>query len=191
MPLAISPHFTNEHFREPLSIGDKISLFSDRVRGWQLDIAQYLESHPHAGFGILSIISSYFEMIAKYEDGQTSITASKKYFKQGVRLVLEPNTDPAELPIPETVLDLLYNEVRCGMYHAGITGPSVQLNKDLPAPLGFREGTLTVNTDLLVLTLQDHFSRYLTRLLDPANQRLRDNFEKRFDAGHRGKRLGQ
>lgn len=189
MPLAISPHFTTEHFREPLSIEDKISLFSDRVRGWQLDIAEYLESHPHAGFAILSIVSSYFEMFAKYEAGYTLETASKKYFKEGLKSVLGPHTQPTG-SIPDRALSLLYEEVRCGMYHAGITGPRVRLSGSTAAAIVLQGEAVTVNPHQLVMILQDHFSRYVSQLLDPANDQRRRNFEARFDAAHVGKHLG-
>jgi hypothetical protein len=191
MTLAISPHFTDHHFQTPLRIEDKIALFADRVRGWQLDIAQSLESHHHAGFAVLAIVSSYFEMISKYERGHMSNKNSKAHFKLGVRSVLELHLS-GESTLPDYLIDLLYEEVRCGMYHAGMTGPRVRISDAPGIPMiQLDQFGLTLDPHQLVRALQEHFSGYVARLNDPANVTLRRNFEKRFDAGHAGKRLGR
>ena len=192
MPVAISPHFTTEHFEESLSVEDRVMLFADRVRGWQLDIADWLQSHPHAGFAILAIVSSYFEMIAKYEAGHTSDTASRQYFKRGVKSVLGPHTEPSGASIPDRLLNLLYDEVRCGMYHAGITGPRVRISGDRSVPAVALDGNgITLNPHELVRILQDHFSQYVVRLLDSSNDELRANFKACFDRSVSGKRIGR
>ena len=190
MAFAISPHFTTQHFQEPLSLESKLGIFSDRVRGWQLDIAASLQSEPHAGFAILAIVSSYFEMIARYEAGDTSRTNPKGFFRQGVRSVLESYVEPRGSSIPLRQIDLLYEEVRCGMYHAGITGSSIRLKGEGPV-IVIDGATLTINPNELVAILQDHFSRYCARLLDASETDLRAAFEARFDHSTAGKSLGQ
>ena len=74
----ISPNYFNTDFSWPLSIDDKITVFCDRIYGWQLDIAdqiinyrkgsndEIIEGLPHAGYAVLHLVLSYFEMIAKY-----------------------------------------------------------------------------------------------------------------------------
>jgi hypothetical protein len=189
-PLAISPHFTTAHFTGPLNTDQKIQLFADRVRGWQLDIAQSLDAHPHSGFAVLSIVASYFEMIAKYEDGYLDRHRSEEYFNRGVRSVLEPHIQPEGSTISDETLHILYDEVRCGMYHAGMTGPRVVITRN-PAVGIMREdhGHLVINPYALVEVVQTHFSNYVVSLNDPTNADLRENFERRFDAGHIGKRM--
>ena len=71
----IGPHFRSDFFGErypdSLSLEDKIAIFSDGVRGWQLDVAdKVLRQDRHSGFAALSIVISYFEMIARYEGGK-------------------------------------------------------------------------------------------------------------------------
>jgi hypothetical protein len=191
MTMAISPHFTNQHFAEPLSLEDKVAIFADRVRGWQLDIAQFLDLHPHSGFAVLAIVSNYFEMIAKYQDGNTSRHLSEAYFGRGLRSVLEP-LDSESSSLPDELVHTLYDEVRCGMYHAGMTGPRVVISRN--PEIGVLRGTpgrVEINPYRLVDILQMHFSSYVASLLDPANAERRHNFEKRFDAGHTGKRMGR
>ena len=183
----ISPHFTRDQFTAPLSLEDRVLIFADRVRGWQLDVAERLGADPHAGFAVLAIVGSYFELIAKYSEGYVRADASKHHFKLGARLVLEPqSTMPGELP--DSILDLLYDEVRCGMYHGGMTGPRIRLQGGSEVQLLTIDGDhVTIDPAQLVRALQDHFSRYVKQLSDPNNQLLRDNFRSRFDAGVRGK----
>jgi hypothetical protein len=84
----ISPHYQQTDFPSGLSLDQKIEVFADRVRGWQLNIAQKCrETSQHSGYGVLHIITSYFEMIAKYEDGFAAKGNSEDYFKKGVLLV--------------------------------------------------------------------------------------------------------
>ena len=93
----ISPSFQVTDFRQPLSISDKIAIFEDRTIGWKLDIADQVingrkrsdgseERSPilHSGFATLEIVFSYFEMIAKYEDGFAQKGGSRKFFELGV-----------------------------------------------------------------------------------------------------------
>ena len=61
--------------REPWSIDDKIRLFECRVEVWQLGVAvailRQIEASEqpsiwsHAAYGLVSILTSYFEMIGK------------------------------------------------------------------------------------------------------------------------------
>ena len=69
MPSFISRNYTTQHFPNgPQTIDDRILLFTDRVRGWQLDPAiRCIRNDPHAGFAALHIIVSYFEVIGMLE----------------------------------------------------------------------------------------------------------------------------
>jgi hypothetical protein len=90
MPKAISEHFTDEQFTPPASLEEKVAIFADRVWGWQLNVADRMRADAHAGFAILAVVASYFEMIAKYQEGFVGPGASKDHFKKGVQSVLTP-----------------------------------------------------------------------------------------------------
>jgi len=84
----LSPSYQDTDFPLPHSLDTKITLFEDRVLGWKLDIADQIinggqekSSIRHSGFAVLDIVFSYFEMIAKYEDGFTG-RKSEEYFKK-------------------------------------------------------------------------------------------------------------
>jgi len=80
-------------------LNKKIDIFYEKLWGWTLypaylmmkggkshDGARDVTSTPHAGFACLQVVLSYFEMIAKYVDGDMS-DKSKESFVRGVRFV--------------------------------------------------------------------------------------------------------
>jgi hypothetical protein len=85
--------------------------------------------------------------------------------------------------IPDEMIDLLYDEVRCGMYHAGMTGPRVEISAAPGIPLiGLGGSRIVIDPHQVVGVLGNHFSTYVVSLLNPANTQLRANFRARFDA---------
>ena len=181
MSIAISPRHTTDDFPNGLRLEDKIEVFIARVEGWHLGPANEMvqKQIAHRAFAILSIITSYFEMIAKYRDGFAAEGRSGHYFKEGLREVFPTMA----LPANEAILDALYDNVRNGLYHAGMTRAGVLLTNDISHSVGFHSaaGTLVINPDILVSDLQIHFARYAAELRDPVNSGFRTNFEKRFD----------
>ena len=176
----ISPNFQDVDFPSGMSIDHKIEVFADRVKGWQLDIAQQcIDNIRHSGFAVLHIVASYFEMIAKFRDGFAKDGKSKEYFKKGIYSVF-PALDQ-QPGVSDRLLNKLYEEVRCGLYHGGITGPNIMLTGEYDAAIVFsRDEKVVINPDKLVPALQQHFQSYIRELRDSRNQSLRGNFEARF-----------
>lgn len=203
----ISPAYQEGDFVYPLSLDDKITLFEDRMRGWKLDIADQMingrrrqdgssEQPPlqHSGYAILDIVTSYFEMISKYENGFAMPGDSESYFKRGVHSVFPvlqevPPALGALSPVGEVesivhaILDILYEGVRCGLYHSGITKGRVMLTGDIQAPMAYDPQVhgLMINPGLLVRRLKTHLADYVERLRDVRNTALRTKFEARYD----------
>lgn len=188
MPNAISRHFNDELLSRLLTLNDKIILFADRVNGWQLDIAEQVIATPHAGFAALSIVGSYFEMIGSYLSGKASVGASAKAFERGLRAVLDPHKDSSAAEVPEAVyralIQALYVDVRCGLYHAGITGPNILLRiaDDMPI-VGIEDGRVLLDPRKLIEAVRFHFMSYVQMLMNPdvRYDDLRSRFERRFD----------
>ena len=97
----VSRNFSRSHFPEKYKdwkVEDKIKLFIDKVKYWQLDIADKLingytieektkiPSIPHSGYATLSILSSYFEMFGKYYYGFIPEKTDYSYKRQSGRL---------------------------------------------------------------------------------------------------------
>lgn len=63
MPTCISPKYTDQTFGSNPTIEDKILVFENRVLGWNIAPAKSLNSVPHAGYAIVSILFSYFDCL--------------------------------------------------------------------------------------------------------------------------------
>ncbi len=163
-------------------------VFADQVFGWQLDVAEDLKTHPHAGFAILAIVLSYFETIAKFEAGDPA-RRSKVRFKEGIQSVIGPLATAAQLDIPSELLDALYEDVRGGMYHSSITSEKIMLSSDPDALFQWDGTLLVINPHHLVDVIRRHFAKYVGCLMssDTANAELPDNFEKVFHTRSGGK----
>ncbi|MBN1991948.1 MAG: hypothetical protein JW953_04545 [Anaerolineae bacterium] len=181
--LAISPHYNNTDFPSGLTLDDKIEVFADRVRGWQLEVAQEVSDKlGYSGFAVLHIVMSYFEMIAKFREGFTERGKSRHFFREGIYWVF-PELQDHLSELSDTVLDQLYEEVRCALYHGGITAHTVMLTGDIETALAFSEdGSLVViNPHRLVPALSAHFEAYVHDLGNPKKDELRRKFEARFN----------
>jgi len=203
----ISPSYQDSDFPMPHSIDTKITLFEDRALGWKLDIADQIingkkqtdgsEERPpiqHSGYSVLDIVFSYFEMIAKYEDGFTKPRDSERYFKLGVYSVF-PELNNIPMPVTplssvgnvvslvDHVLDLMYDGIRCGLYHSGITNGKIMLTGEIQTPMAFdlQYQVLIVNPHLLVPKLKTNLKNYVSQLRDVNNTDPRTKFEARYD----------
>lgn len=185
----VSPNYRDTDFFRPLSLDDKITIFTDRISGWQLEIAEKCINGEKdssgnivtqllvgAGFATLSIVLSYFEMIAKYQDGYRNTNRSKQYFKKGVRSVF-PILGTYSQAIVNNLLNALYKGARCGLYHNAITNSKILLTGDVSYPLGYDSSThrLIINPHLLVPALKSHLANYERESRNNTNVQLRQN----------------
>ncbi len=191
----ISPNYQHTDFEWPLKFDDKVKLFFDRVSGWQLDIADLCvnggkdlggivhEPIRGAGFGALFISFSYFELIARYEAGSIKKGESRNYFKRGVFSVFPSLKKEKDQGLIDSLLDVLYENARCGLYHHGMTGKGIVLTGEIEQPIISTSNPkqLIINPHLLVPVLKSHLVSYIEQLRDPAKNLQRHNFEKRFD----------
>ena len=83
MATQISRKYSSDDFGGKPDLDQKILIFEDRVLWWQLEIAEELhrlieapenngKTLQHAAFALISILFSYFEMIAQYQKGESS-----------------------------------------------------------------------------------------------------------------------
>lgn len=179
--MAISRHHLWAEFPPKPTIENKIVIFADRVRGWQLYPAEeVIEIIPHSGFIVLYSLMHYFEMIGKYITGFEGERGSKKYFKIGFKNAAS-YLGPGVQDLSEADLDNVYKEVRNALYHTGLTGHGVVLTGDADNSIEVKNADIIVNPHRLVVSLHRHFDAYLERLHNPDELVLRQNFEKRFD----------
>ena len=174
------------------TLDQKIEIFSERVLGWQIDVAEEMsrqffealamsdEGKPmrHCGFAVVSVIFSYFETIAQYLQGASSHRQSVDFFECGFRSVY-----PAS-GFDEYQIRTIYANIRCGMYHSGLTRPGVNIYEGHRPTVQYdSEGRLLLNPFTLIQDVKQHFFDYVARLRNGSEPELRQRFETVFDWG--------
>ncbi len=188
----------SDEFPLPWTFEQKVDIFYHRVLGWQLHIADIaanggkpfsekndtdeLKSIRHSGFAILQICLSYFETIGKYQETNRQETSPTEFFKQGVHAVF-PSLGKEDERHANMFLAMLYEGGRCGLYHSSMTMPGIFLGNCNSAMLFKLNPSphLIISPELLPKALKRHLDIYCSELLKKENQKLRYNFETRFD----------
>jgi hypothetical protein len=186
----VSPHYRRCDFPgEGLTEEHEVSVFADRVWGWQLDVAvRLLEADRHSDYAVLAIVASYFEMIGKHLEGFEGHGASEKHFLIGFRDVF------ADRPPEETerIGGRIYEAVRCGLYHDGVTGAGIAVaGRD--DPHGYKEQPdadgnveLMIKPGAILDRVRLHFASYVGELLADPKSDKRARFLRRFRSVHGG-----
>lgn len=187
MPHFVSRKYVNTDFSSPPTLDEKIEVFEDRVLGWHIEIAQELRKQiesggdagafRHAGYALVSILFSYFEMIAQYIEGTSSNGGSKATFVRGFRYVFPSSS------LTSDEIEDVYKRVRCGMYHDGYTKFGTLISGDYSPSISVENDTVKVNPHTLVDDISAHFSSYIATIKSSANSNDRTNFESTFDRG--------
>ncbi len=181
--------FVDKHLKEnqapeessfdPGDIDTKILVYEDRVKTWFLDIADGLKKNNEAGFVILSIAIAYIEGNQQFREGKTSNRRgrSPKFFIRGMRRIFNKEH------VAENILKEFYHQVRCGLFHNGMTGNKVSISGQLPLPVRNDGEKIDINPHKFLDNIIDDFKDYILILKDPKNKKERGNFEKRYDLG--------
>jgi hypothetical protein len=181
MSHAVSPNFTVEKLAGA-RIEDMIDVFEDQMLGWLIEPANRLRDYEHAGFGILAIVLSYFESIGQFLDGERK--NSRQQFVSGLKAVF-PNLDPE---IPRSLFVDLYDQIRCGLFHQGLTKSKVVITRIGENPIEVIHGSaheviqIRVVPVNLIDAIHRHLVHYVAELRNPVNTSLRQNFEAWFRA---------
>lgn len=185
----ISPTFLADKLDNP-SLEDLIDVFEDRVARWLLEPAKSLLGSRNGQVAGFALLQSYFEGIWIYIQGQESKDKSKRFFREGFVDVYSPSK------LPDVTLrnlaDVLYEDARCGFFHDAMFRDRIYF-ADLPngAPISItlplKNGvpdeageiqTVLVNPSQFVRYIEGHFSKYIARLRDPAENDARQKFEE-------------
>jgi hypothetical protein len=197
----ISPIHTNTYLTASSTTDDRINVFEAQLQGWTIDQADVLGSsmnpcEQHAGYALLMICCAYFETLESVYQGQPSPPRkSKEYFRAGFTRVfgdvrtqafaIKATQAEADQLVSELV-DELYDEVRCGLYHRLTTKNRVSITKDGPT-VAFEMDTsgstlayITLNPWKVRDEIALHFRRLLSDLRDTSNTALRTSFDSFF-----------
>ncbi|MEI7719314.1 MAG: hypothetical protein WCI72_05580, partial [archaeon] len=145
--------------------------YQDRVNGWFLDFATALTRKRDAGFVILSLAIGYIEGNQQFRDGSLSENKSCPFFIKGMRRIFD------KALVPEKILKSYYKQIRCGLFHDGMTKKDVSISRDYPYPVDYRDGKITINPTKFLEKIKEDLVNYISELAH--NETLRRNFESR------------
>jgi hypothetical protein len=158
----------------PQEINDKITIYKRQVEGWFLDHASKLVKKDDAGFVVLMICIAYIEGVEQYMGGQFSHNNSKVFFKRGLRRIFGLEN------VSEKNLDEFYSQVRCGLFHSGMTEHKVIISNEYEQIIDFSNDMIRINPKLFLDKIKKDFGNYLDRLRDSSNNQERRNFDRMF-----------
>lgn len=161
-------------------IQTKILVYENCVTGWFLDYGEMLKKHHNAGFVVLQVALAQVEGIEQYRRGESSYKKSSEFFCSGLKEIF--SLTDAEKQLLEKHF---YPSVRCGLFHDGMTRPSVKIENRFPCPLKFDGENILISPNKFLDAVYKYFKKFITQLKEPANEELRKNFLKEFD--RRGK----
>jgi hypothetical protein len=193
----ISPRFKGDKL-SPGTLDDKIDVFEDQVKGWTLTHAYFLTDRTNpagahnAGFAILMLCSAYFETIESCYRGRARKRNSKMFFRSGFLKVFPDLPAKAQRVVKGTLsdevnklVDELYTEVRCGLYHGMATKTRVLIIRNhMPVTFTLHNYSLSaivIDPWAFLEAVGNHFVSFLKEVRDPANTSLRSSFESFFD----------
>ena len=162
---------------EGLNLNDlevKIKVYEDRVIGWFLDFAKKLSNEERdAGFIVLHISIAYIEGNQQFREGKLSKGTSTANFIKGVRRIFD------KAHVPEEILKKYYQQIRCGLFHDGITKRDVSISGEYFDPLNYDNKKILINPHKFLSKVIEDFRGYIEEL--KFNQESRANFEKRWN----------
>lgn len=183
--MKVSPNFDLSKV-ETGGIEDKIDVYEDRIKGWFLEPARILEEKGsgHAGFAILLLAVSFVEGYGILLRGEDSQRQSKIFFKAGLREMFKGLETRHSQKIVDKALNGIYEQIRCGLAHYGMTKEKVTLSGDYQNPIDVVFDAnknithIMVNPHRFLDKMEESLGEYIERLRDPEENVLRSNFEK-------------
>lgn len=162
-------------YLDPYNVNDKIFVYKRQVEEWFLNRAVSLYRRNSNDFIVVMISTSYIEGVEQYRAGRESNGRSKQMFLAGIRRIFGLRN------VSDNQLANLYRHLRCGLFHNGMSGDLVVLNRTLRNAIEFSDrGTIDINPRLFLSAIIQDFSQYINKLGDQNNIELRNNFDRMF-----------
>ena len=174
--LVITVDSTQKRLYPDKHIEDKIYIFEKQVKGWFLDRASKLGEQEDDGFVILMIATAYIEEIEQYRTGQSSEGNSCSFFTDGIKRIFDIDSRYDER------ISNLYKELRCGLFHNGMTGPYIRIHSTIyKKPIDFTDGIIIkINQKLFLEKVKEDFEEYLIELRGTEHSELINNFNSMY-----------
>ena len=177
----VSPHFRRKDLGSRRdSRADHRSL-RRQVTGWQIDIADRLmKTEEHAGFAVLAIVASYFEMIGKHLEGYEGVGKSRYHFRKGFDSVFREVDEAARNRISAHLRGCAQRHVSRRDHDGEDRTVALDGGRILYETPGL-DGTVEIvlNPELLTSAIRVHFAAYVAALLAESDSDLRVAFLRR------------
>ncbi len=154
----------------------KIDIYQARTEGWFFDVAKQMVKHGMSPGDYIAIMVSlsYLEGVQQFREGsETPQGKSGEWFKKSAKRVFPNQIDD--------VIDRLWKETRCGLFHAGFTNGKVYLSHDKGEAIKLESSLIHINPKIFLDCVSDDYRKYISELSDQSNTKLRENFEKLWD----------
>jgi len=159
----------------PNNVDDKITIYERQVNEWFLNRASSLLEGKNNGFIVLMISISYIEGVEEYRRGSPGNGGSKEYFGQSLKRIYN-------MTVTDQILGDFYNQVRCGLFHSGMTKNKVIINNDYEITIDFSEdNAIKINPEKFLHKIQEDFHQYIHVLRNPTNITERNKFSTMFN----------
>lgn len=182
---------TLEHLKKTIPLEEKINIFEEHIKNFQIGFAQDLlnKKIENSGLAIITILFTYFENIGKYREGYTNYDRVGEFCKKGLEWVF-PDINSWGDDLTTSFLNKMYTEGRCGIYHTTYPGYGILLRDNLVHPIELDKEEIGTREDPIIVIdytklphpIALHFERYISMLRDVTNDKLRESFETRFDS---------
>ena len=160
---------------DPYSIDDKILIYKRQVEEWFLNRAISLCRRKNNNFIVVMIATSYIEGVEQYRTGRESNGRSRQIFSDSIRRIFELQN------VSDNQLANLYRHLRCGLFHNGMSGDAIVLNRRLKNVIEFsNHGTIDINPSMFLSAIIQDFNQYISDLNDHNNMELRNHFDGMF-----------
>lgn len=164
-----------DNTNNPENIDDKIYIYERQVNEWFFKIADKLSEMRdlHSGFIILMIATSYIEGVQQYIKGERSNGRSKEFFVEAMKRIFHN--------IGKSDAEKFYDQVRCGLFHDGMSKECVVVSYDFPEAVRFVDDRIIeINPKLFLDKIKDDFGTYLTELNNRENTEKRSKFASMY-----------
>jgi len=183
--MKISPYYTVEDwnaldFSREQDWLKAINIFEDRIKGRFFEFIDKIKKFEFGGFAVMALDCLLIETLQQFYEGKarTPERESKKYFKNFLTRGVFKDYFKEKMP------DMFYEQVRNGILHqAEIKGNSkIHIRKCTPlVSFTCDKKGLIINRMLFHEQLVKEFKEYLSRLKNPKEKKLRDNFKKKMN----------
>jgi hypothetical protein len=144
------PQIIDERTDNPINypaLEGKILIYERQVEGWFLEPAKKLlrkNGISNAGFILLLIGTSYIEGAQAYREGINLRNTDGAMFRRGVIRLFGLTEDQARG---------LYDQLRCGLFHTGMTRDMVIISSEYNSPISLVGGDIRINHKLFIKTI--------------------------------------